>query len=155
MRVKDLMTTNIIKVYENETIINCAKLMANNNIGFLPILNKANDVIGVITDRDIVTRAVASNINIYSSINTIMTKNIIATSKNDDISYAISKMADNQVKRIIVLDKKKIVGIISLGDLSKTKETFIYLPDLLKEISCDNIYQSTSLFKDISSPLEI
>lgn len=154
MKVKDIMNKTIINVSENATIYDAAKLMSLNNIGFLPVTNIKDEIIGVITDRDIITRALSQNLNSNTLIKNIMTKKVVSISKNDDISFAISKMADNQIRRIVVLEKKNIIGIITIKDLTKSKETLIYLPDLFKEILY-NYDKSLTLFKEFTIPLEI
>ena len=73
-----------------------------------------------------------------------MTTNIITVQKNDDISIAISKMADNQIRRILVLNKKnELVGILSLADIANHKKSREYLPALIYEILLPEI---TDLF---------
>lgn len=143
------MTKNIIKAHENDSIVFCSQLMQKNNIGFLPILNKYDEVIGVITDRDIVLNIISKEKDIYTCVKNALNKNIIFCSPNDDISYAITKMADNQVKRLIIKEKNTIKGVLSVSDLLKHKNLSLYIPDLLKEIY--NIESDVVLFKDISS----
>ena len=154
MEVKDIMSKDIVIADLNDTIMEVAKLMAHHNIGCIPVTEDGSKVLGVITDRDIITRALSQNLNSNTLIKNIMTKKVVSTSKNDDISFAISKMADNQIRRIVVLEKKNIIGIITIKDLTKSKETLIYLPDLFKEILY-NYDKSLTLFKEFTIPLEI
>lgn len=143
IKVKDIMNKNIITVDIDTTIASAAKIMSENNIGFIPILNKG-DLVGVITDRDIINRIISKEKDIYASVFIAMTTDIVTIQKNDDISLAISKMADNQIRRIIVLNKKnELVGILALSDIANHKETKEYLPELIYEILLPEI---TDLF---------
>lgn len=150
LKVKDVMTKNVIMIKCTDTILNCAKLMKSHNIGFIPVVNKHFEPIGVITDRDIIINAICNNKDINSSVISIMNTNIIYCDKNDELSIAVTKMADNQIRRIIVLEKNTIKGVLSLSDLTKHKQSIIYVPELFKEISYD-IQSSnlTTLFQDI------
>ena len=112
MIIKNIMSKNIISCKSNSTIYDVAKLMKKYNIGFIPIID--NDLIGVITDRDIVIKCIFNNdINIRSYIS----KNIISIDENDDIKNALNIMKNNKVKRLIITKEKEIVGILSLSDI--------------------------------------
>ena len=137
IKVKDIMNQNIITITEQTSIVEAAKLMAKHNIGFLPILNN-DKLVGVITDRDIIKNVINKEKDIYAAVKIAMTTNTITVNKNDDISIAITKMANNQIRRIIVIDKNRIVGIISISDISNNINTNIYLADLMAEILLEN-----------------
>lgn len=138
MLCKDLMKSEIVKAYKHSSILECAKLMKTHNIGFLPIVYKDTDfIIGVITDRDLVVRGIAKEKSINEPIFTICTSDFVSCFEDDDVSFAISKMADHQIKRILVTNKQKqLSGIISLKDIATCDKTNGYLNDLLKE-TCD------------------
>ena len=143
IKVKDIMNKDIITIDIDTTIANASKIMTKKNIGFLPVLNKGN-LSGIITDRDIINRIVSKEKDIYASVFIAMTTNVITVQKNDDISIAISKMADNQIRRILVLNKKnELVGILSLADIANHKKSREYLPELIYEILLPEI---TDLF---------
>lgn len=143
IKVKDIMNKEIITVDIDTTITNASKIMTEKNIGFLPILNKGN-LVGVLTDRDIINRIISKEKDIYASVFLAMSTNIISVKKNDDISIAITKMADNQIRRILVTNKKnELIGILSLADIANHKETKDYLPELIYEILLPEI---TDLF---------
>ena len=91
IKVKDIMNKEIITVDIDTTITNASKIMTEKNIGFLPILNKGN-LVGVLTDRDIINRIISKEKDIYASVFLAMSTNIISVKKNDDISIAITKM---------------------------------------------------------------
>lgn len=151
IKVKDIMNQNIITITEQTSIVEAAKLMTKHNIGFLPILN-SDKLVGVITDRDIIKNVINKEKDIYAAVKIAMTTNTITVNKNDDISIAITKMANNQIRRIIVIDKNRIVGIISISDISNNIHTNIYLKDLMTEILLEH---SHTPFLSLNSSIKI
>lgn len=112
MIIKDIMSKNIISCKSNSNIYDVAKLMKEYNIGFIPIID--NNLIGVITDRDIVIKCIYNNdINIKSYIS----NNIISIDENKNIKNALNLMKGKKIKRLIVTKEKEIVGILSLSDI--------------------------------------
>lgn len=113
MQAKDIMTNSMIVVDKNTDIFNIAKIMKENDIGFVPISDRQK-IIGVITDRDIVVKVLANkDTKIYNYIS----KNIITCNIDDNIDTILTIMAESKIKRLLVTDNKKVVGIISLSDI--------------------------------------
>lgn len=113
MQAKDIMTSSITVVNKDNDIFDIAQIMKENDIGFVPVSDKQK-IIGIITDRDIVVKALANkDTKIYNYI----TKDIVTCNINDSIDMILTTMAENKVKRLLVVDDKKIVGIISLSDI--------------------------------------
>lgn len=116
MQAKDIMTTSVIVVDKKIDIFDIAKIMKENDIGFIPVSDKQK-IIGVITDRDIVIKVLANkDTKIYNYI----TKDIIICNVDDSIDTILTIMAESKVKRLLVVDDKKMVGIISLSDILST-----------------------------------
>lgn len=113
MQAKDIMTNSMIVVDKNRDIFDIAKIMKENDIGFVPVSDKQK-IIGVITDRDIVVKVLA---NKDTKICNYITKDIITCNINDNIDTILKIMAESKVKRLLVIDDKKVVGIISLSDI--------------------------------------
>lgn len=114
MKIEDVMTRKIIYGCSSDTIYNISKKMKEYDIGFMPIMD-GKKITGIITDRDIVVN------NIYNEtehIKDLIHKNIITINKNKSIEDAALIMKKNKVKRLIVIDDKKIVGIVSLSDIA-------------------------------------
>lgn len=112
MKIKDIMSKNIISCKLNSTIYDVSKLMKKYNIGFIPIID--NGLKGVITDRDIVIKCIYNkDNNLYGYIN----NNVIYIDDDNDISDALLLMNKYKIKRLIVKNKKEIVGILSLSDI--------------------------------------
>lgn len=140
MLCKDVMTKNIIKAYRDTSIQEASELMAKNSIGFLPVVYRDTSILaGIVTDRDIITRCISRKMDTSKPISDIMTPKIVTVKESDDISIAISKMADYQIHRIIVINNStQLSGIITIKDLSMNNETNKYINELMKEICIPN-----------------
>ena len=113
--IRDIMTYKIISGNIDDSLKDISVLMKENNIGFIPI--KDDDrYIGVITDRDICLALPTIN-NINDSIKSYITNNIIYIDANSDIDNALKTMGSNKVKRLLVKDKDRIIGVLSLSDI--------------------------------------
>ncbi len=120
MRVKDCMCNNLVKAAPETTVTEAAKLMNSNQIGCLPICSSDDKVVGFVTDRDIITRAVAHNKDCNNTkLSDIMTINVIKTSADTDIKEAANIMANNQVRRLPVLENGKAIGVLTIGDIAQ------------------------------------
>ena len=131
MKVKDIMTKDVISCDINSSLKDAALLMLNYDIGFLPIKNEKK-VIGCITDRDIVIYGVA---NENKKIEEIMQKNLITIDEEDNITEAIESMKKNKIRRLIVKNQKKLTGIISLADIVNN---FSKNKDIVEMLKCIN-----------------
>lgn len=116
MKVKDIMSKNLIICSSDINVINISNIMKKYNIGFIPI-KKNKKIIGVITDRDIVINIISNKVNNDSSIENYVNNNIIHIGENSSIDKCLNIMKKNKVKRLIVVNKEKIVGVISLSDI--------------------------------------
>lgn len=113
MKAKDIMTESLIVVDKNADIYEVANLMKENDIGFIPVSDNKK-IIGVITDRDIVVKIIA---NKDTKINNYISKKLITCNITDSIETILFKLSKNKIKRILVEDNQKVIGIISLSDI--------------------------------------
>lgn len=136
MRVKDCMCKNVVRATAETTLNKIAELMQQNDVGCIPICNDENNVIGFVTDRDIITRCVATNKNCaQTKVSDIMTTNVIKTTPDTELNNATNTMAKNQIKRLPVIENNQIVGILTIGDLAKNHEVSNYdLGDTVEHI---------------------
>ena len=130
MNIKEIMTKSIIYADINYTIDDVANLMKTYDIGFIPIKDNGQ-FIGVITDRDIVIKAINNNDKLDQPIKEFITSNIISIDISKSLEDAVKLMSDYQIRRLMVKNKDKFVGIISLSDILSIKHDF----DILKYIS--------------------
>lgn len=123
MNVSKVMTTRVSWVGPDFTVSEVARRMRAEEVGALPVAH--NDrLIGMVTDRDIVLRAVADGGDIERvTAKQVMTGPVLYCFEDDSISTVLKNMGDNQVRRLPVLDRnKRLVGVVSLGDLSLAAE---------------------------------
>lgn len=116
MQAKDIMTSSLIVVDKNSDVFEIAKIMKEKDIGFI-LVSDNKKIIGVITDRDIVVKVLANN---DTKINNYISKDIITCNIDDYMDDILLKMSENKIKRILVIDDKKVVGIISISDILNT-----------------------------------
>lgn len=119
VRVNDAMTVKPISVDKNTTLLECAKVMDENHVGSVVV--KDNNVsIGIITEQDIIRKVVAKGINpLYERVKDYMERNLITISPDKDIYDALVLMRDNNIRHLPVLDKKKMIGLLTIKDILK------------------------------------
>jgi CBS domain-containing protein len=118
MKVSEAMTCEVRLVRPDQSIRDAARLMAELDIGALPV--EADDrLVGMITDRDIAVRGVAEGLSPDTPISEVMTTEIKYCFDDQSIDEVTQNMADIQVRRLPVVNRdKRLVGILSLGDLA-------------------------------------
>ena len=121
MKVKDCMCDGVYSVKPDTQITEVAKIMGENHIGCVPVCDKNDALCGIITDRDIILRAVACKKDTcQTQASDIMTTNVCSCKQEDDMSAAQAKMSENQIRRLPVCDDNNhVVGMLSLGDLAQ------------------------------------
>src|SRR5215207_9292157 len=122
MKVSGIMTRDVRLIEPTQTIRDAARLMAELDTGILPV-REGDRLVGMITDRDITVRAVAQGRGPDTAVREVMTDEVKYCFEDDDTNNVARNMADIQVRRLPVLDSdKRLVGIISLGDIAVTDE---------------------------------
>ena len=125
------MSRNLIIMNDNTSISEVARIMKEKDIGFIPISND-NKIIGVITDRDIVVNAISNKCDLDTPVKDYATKNVISVNIDDNVSKILNVMRKNKVKRVLVTDEHKLVGIVSFSDILNNNEFDIL--NTMKEI---------------------
>lgn len=120
MEVKDCMSKNVCYCTPETNVADAAKLMSENHVGCIPVCNESNNVVGLITDRDVILRTICCNKEAKQTpVSEVMTCNVCCCNPNTTIDEATKLMSDLQIRRIPVCNEQnKIVGILSLGDLA-------------------------------------
>ena len=140
MRVKECMSSSVVQATPDTTLSDIAKLMSSNKVGSIPICNHHNHVVGLITDRDIITRCIANNLNCANTkAQDIMNTEIIKTTPDTDIKEACKCMAENQIRRLPVVEDGQIVGILSVGDLAQSNKISTETVGQTFECICDSV----------------
>jgi CBS domain-containing protein len=119
MKIKDIMTKEPTTVTPNTTVREAARLMQREDTGILPVVEEGKKLLGVITDRDIAIRVVAEARDASTPVSEVMSKGRLVTLQPDaDVEDAMEKMADEQVRRIpIVDDRDTLLGIVAQADI--------------------------------------
>ena len=119
MLVQDIMTKDVRTIMPDKSIVDAAKLMRDLDVGSVPVTNGAQEIIGIITDRDIVLRSIAAQQDPGSTrIEDLMSGDIFSVAPSDDVTEAAEIMARERIRRLPVVEYNKIVGMVSLGDLA-------------------------------------
>jgi CBS domain-containing protein len=118
MLISDVMTSDVRIASPDQTIRDAARLMAECDCGVLPV-GENDRLVGMITDRDIAVRAVAAGKGPDTPVREVMSNEVLYCYEEEEVDDVINNMADNQVRRLPVLNgKKRLVGIVSLSDIA-------------------------------------
>ncbi|WP_446898358.1 CBS domain-containing protein [Clostridium sp. LBM24168] len=118
MKIKDIMTESVVSLNVNDTIERAAELMAQYNIGSVPVCEE-NKVVGMITDRDIAIRSSSQGQNSKTkTVRDVMSSNPVTASPDMDVSEVSRIMSERQIRRIPIVQNGNLVGVVSLGDLA-------------------------------------
>lgn len=116
MKLENMMTKAIMTKDMNTPIWEVSRIMDEYDIGFVPITNEQK-IIGVITDRDICVRCCKENVDLQKSIGDFITREVITIDIHDNMNDALNTFAKHRIKRLLVKDNNKIVGILTLSDI--------------------------------------
>lgn len=117
MKVTEIMTTDVETVSPEATIEQVASMMKDLDVGSIPVVG--NDGLrGMITDRDLVIRGIASQFPLDAPVGRIISKSTATGSKDMDVEEAADIMRSAQIRRLPILEDDKVVGIVSLGDVA-------------------------------------
>lgn len=135
MKVKDIMTQKVASLEPKDSVERAAQLMKEHDIGALPVCDN-NNVIGIITDRDIVLRTVSEGKSPKNvSVREVMTSNPVIGRPDMNVEDATRIMGERQIRRLPVVEENTVVGIVSLGDLAIEPRAQSEANETLKEIS--------------------
>ena len=124
------MTTRLVTMDGNDTLIAAAQEMRDSAIGDV-VVTDGDNVVGIVTDRDIAVRGVAENMDPTATrLNQITSKDVVTVSQNDDAVAAADLMRTYAVRRLPVVDDGRLVGLISMGDLAVEREPQSVLADI-------------------------
>lgn len=134
-KIKELMSQDVQVISPDETIREAAQQMLKGNFGMMPV-GENDRLIGSISDRDIVIRAVASGKDTGTKVREVMSEGIYWAYEDDSVSEVAKLMSEHQIRRLpIVNADKRLVGIVALGDFAVDNEDIAVAGDALAEIS--------------------
>ena len=115
-----LMQHNCAWIDLDQTILEAAKAMHQHRVGFLPVCDQGKKAIGVLTDRDIVTRVVAQEVSLDQKVGTVASTALLTCDIGDDIQKALAIMKHHQIQRIICTDAEgNLAGVLGLATLAR------------------------------------
>ena len=118
--VRDAMTENPRSIGASATVVEAARLMREQHIGSLPITD-GEQLVGMITDRDITTRVVAEAADLETtSVGEVSSGDLISVEPDNELDEALNLMARHQVRRLPVVEGGKLVGIVAQADIALT-----------------------------------
>jgi CBS domain-containing protein len=123
--VRDVMTANPKTVTERDSVLDVARIMRDQDTGVVPVVD-GKKIIGMVTDRDIVVRAIADGKDIQNvRVNEVMSKQVRTVNEDASVREVLDVMSGAQIRRVPVVNRNnEIVGIVSMKDLAtETKET--------------------------------
>jgi CBS domain-containing protein len=127
VRVKDLMTRNVISISVKKSVMEAASVMTEAGISAV-LLKSGNEFTGVITDHDIISKVVALGLDPREVMaGEVMSSPLITISEEASVEEAAEKMRDNNIRRLIVKNKLRVAGIISESDLVRVAPELHFL----------------------------
>ncbi len=126
-----LLKRNIISINENKTVFDAIKIISQNKIGALPVINNHMKLSGIISERDIIHKLSENSETDFSNveIKSIMTNKVITCNKNTQSDVLMTIMTNNKIRHIPIVEKNLLIGIVSIGDVVKR---------LLEKINLEN-----------------
>ena len=137
-RCRDIMTKNPTAANKEMTLPEVAGLMRDGDFGVLPVVEKeTNRLVGILTDRDIVVRAVAEGKNITeTTVGETMSEKLYTATPDDFVFDAVRTMGERQVRRIPIVDNEGVLqGIIAMADIALEMEDQREIAETLEDIS--------------------
>lgn len=135
IRCREIMTKNVRTATREMTLREVAGLMRDGDMGAVPVVDNGK-LIGIVTDRDIVVRAVSEGKDASTPIAEVMTTELFTVGPDDFVFEAIRLMGDKQIRRIPVVDTgDKLVGIIAIADVALETEDEREIAETIEEIS--------------------
>jgi len=110
MNVVDVMTTNVITITAHQTKQQAARLLSKHRISGLPVVNDEQFVVGIVTEADVISKQ-------GQTVGEIMTRGVISVTPDTDLDEVSHLLVHERIKRLPVLDRGKLVGIVSRADL--------------------------------------
>ena len=136
MKVRDIMSTKVVRIGAQEPVEVAARALTHYNIGVLPVCGSDGRLCGVVTDRDLVTRCMAPGRAAGEvKVQDVMTGRVITAGPDMDVGAAAHLMGREQVRRLPVVENGKLCGMVSLADLASTENGSLDAADALADIT--------------------
>jgi CBS domain-containing protein len=135
LKIKEIMTDKVAFVSPETTVVETARLMQKHDVGSIPVCEGPN-LVGIVTDRDIVVRNVAHGKNPSTiPVREIMTTAVKTIAPEMELNQVAELMSQQQIRRLPVVENNQLVGMVSLGDLATQAKHDVEVASTLGEIS--------------------
>lgn len=121
MKVKDIMTKNVKTISPNATMEEAAQEMRKNKIGCLVVV-EGEKPIGIITERDLAYKIIAQGKSLETKVKEVMSSDLKTIDKDADIKQAAKLMASHVIRRLPVVEKGKLIGIVTIDDIMRAEK---------------------------------
>ena len=136
MKVKDIMTKQVIGVGPEESVEVAARTLSRYNIGALPVCGTDGKLCGVVTDRDLVIRCMAAGrLPADTKVRQVMTGQVTSVQPDMEVGVAAHLMGRRQIRRLPVTENGKLCGMVSLGDMAVLEDCVMDAADALADIT--------------------
>ena len=137
MQCRDAMLTLVYKCTEQTTAAECARVMRDEKLGFMPVVSASGELIGVVTDRDLTVRVLAEGKPGDTKVKDLLSPGPLVTCKADDSLESLEqKMGERKKGRAVAVDVSgKPIGIISLSDIARVERSAVRTSRLLREVT--------------------
>ena len=102
---------------ETDTVKTASQNLHEKKVGSMPVLNKDNNVVGIISERDLSQFIYAERFNPNLPISQIMTKELVTCDLNTSVTELMDEMTEKKIRHILIMEDKKLLGIVSIGDV--------------------------------------
>jgi CBS domain-containing protein len=124
MKITDVLKykgSKVITIHPGKSIKNAVDLLEEHDIGALIVLDDIDQIVGIVSERDLIRYASSENPVFSTSVREIMTRNVIVGMLQDDINSVAHTMTENRFRHLPVVDNGRLVGILSIGDVVKAQ----------------------------------
>ncbi len=136
MKIRDIMSETVVRIHPEESVAVAARQLAQYNIGALPVCGNDGRILGVVTDRDLVIRCLASDRSPEKTkVREVMTGAVVSAQPDMEVGAAAHLMGRKQIRRLPVVENGRLCGMVSLGDLANHERTAYDAADALEGIS--------------------
>lgn len=117
--VREVMTPNPRTVSPEQSVVEAARILRDEDVGSLPVVED-DRLVGVVTDRDIVVRVVAGSMDPRStSVGQVESRDVVSVTPDQDLDQALAEMARHQIRRLLVVEDDRLVGVVAQADVAR------------------------------------
>lgn len=137
MKVRDALRRSAVAISPEQTVYAAAQVMRSAGVGTL-VITEGDRPVGIVTDRDLVTRSLAANGPSDARVDSVMTSPIVTIAADDDLHSAFALFRTNGLRRLVVVDAGAFVGIVSVDDL--LVDLAADLSDLARPVTAETVF---------------